>query len=234
MMDRVENLEQAAQLSEHCRAVWLDYLSKEFGENDKPKLTQKDVERLIASPVLDSQQKILLREALIKGSAVHKYVTTLRKPAELSWTVQRIVDEVKQKKEKEMKTNEERIMKTIDESILITDEDRINLRGKMLYDHYRALNWDPAENSEGEGFYITDDEKTVADVYRFTADEFAKNVEWYGAVTDIREFGGDYLIDWTDYEGEEHSDVLSIWTSVDGELVNVPYSNDAVENAEYE
>ena len=133
-----------------------------------------------------------------------------------------------------MKTNEERIMSTIDESILITDEDRINLRGKLLSDHYRDLDGNTSENFEGEGFYITEGEKTVADIYKFTADEFASSVEWHGVVHDIRVFGDGYLIDWTDDEGEEHSDVLSIWTDVDGEMVNIPYSHDAVENAYYE
>ena len=124
-------------------------------------------------------------------------------------------------------------MKTNEESILKTDEDRVNLRGKWLSDHYRAVNGDASEDVDGEAFYIRD-EKTVADIYRFAAEEFASNAVWFGVVHDIREWGTGYVIDWTDREGEEHSDELSIWAEVDGEWVNIPYSNDAVENAYYE
>lgn len=125
-----------------------------------------------------------------------------------------------------MKTNEENIMKT--------DEDRINLRGKTLSDHYMDMDGNVSENYEGEGFTITEDEKTVADIYKFIAEEFVSKIEWFGAVTDIREFGDGYLIDWTDEDGEEHSDKLTIWAEVDDEWVLVPYSDDAVENAYYE
>lgn len=115
----------------------------------------------------------------------------------------------------------------------------INLIGKELIASYVDIM--TLKNADSDGFLIGD-EKTVADVYVKTAQEYMDKL--LGDGFEVTEHGVQckiteclYYIKWLEeYDDDydvEHKELLGLYTDHDDEMVLVPYSHDPVTAARY-
>lgn len=93
MMTWYEFMINAAQQSRHNVRHWFRYLRKVIFE-DYTYLTDKDVERLLASDKLTAFQKVSLEFAVQQGSPTHEHVVSLNKSAKID-EVRQLLEEYK-------------------------------------------------------------------------------------------------------------------------------------------
>ncbi|MCY7025708.1 hypothetical protein KQH74_08030 [Streptococcus sanguinis] len=92
-MDWYDYMISASRQSRFNASHWFRYLRKVIFE-DSSYLTDKDVERLLASKELTDFQKVSLKYALQEHTPTHEYVVSLNKPAKLT-NVQELMEKYK-------------------------------------------------------------------------------------------------------------------------------------------
>ena len=92
-MDWYDYMINASRQSRFNASHWFRYLRKVIFE-DSSYLTDKDVERLLASKELTDFQKVSLKYALQEHTPTHEYVVSLNKPSKLT-NVQELMERYK-------------------------------------------------------------------------------------------------------------------------------------------
>ena len=92
-MDWYDYMISASRQSRFNASHWFRYLRKVIFEGSSY-LTDKDVERLLASKELTDFQKVSLKYALQEHTPTHEYVVSLNKPAKLT-NVQELMEKYK-------------------------------------------------------------------------------------------------------------------------------------------
>ena len=116
----------------------------------------------------------------------------------------------------------------------------INLIGKVIIDSYVDLT--TGDCADGEGFFITNDDKMVADVYVSVASfymELLQSHRYEVTGHGIRCEGKEclYYVSWlekVDHDDDiEHEETIALYVNRDDDMILIPYSHDPVEAARY-